>query len=77
MLDNNLTNRTAVVSAVVDESFAVGNEIGAEAVEHDAGVAVDDDLMKQQKPYHFHQWNVHLIRWLYLCLYHPSLSLPR
>ena len=66
-----MTNRTAVVSAVVDECFAVGNEIGAEAVEHDAGVAVDDDLMTQQKPYHFHQWNVHLIRWLYLCLYHP------
>ena len=70
-LDSNLTNMTAVVSAAVDESFAVGNEIGAEAVEHDADVAVDDDLMKQQKPYHFHQWNVRLIRWLYLCLYHP------
>ena len=50
-LDNSLTNRTAVESAV-DETIVVGNEMDAAAiVEHDAGAVVDDGQMKLQKPY--------------------------
>ena len=50
-MDNSLTNRTAVESAV-DETIVVGNEMDAAAiVEHDAGAVVNDGQMKLQKPY--------------------------